>query len=49
MVQAVLIDTAIEQAVGSGEDVAQDPRVIEHRSGVLATVTCRQADPVQVV
>jgi hypothetical protein len=29
--------------------VAQDPRVIEHRRGVLATVTRLQADPVQII
>ena len=39
----------LKQPVGSGEDVAQDPRVLEHRRGVLATITCLQADPVQVV
>ena len=39
----------LEQPVGGGEDVPQDPRVIEHRRGVPATVTRLQADPVQVL
>lgn len=39
----------LEQRVGSGEDVAQDPLVTENRRGVLASVTCPQADPVQVI
>ena len=29
--------------------MAQDPRILEHRRGVLASIACLQADPVQVV
>jgi hypothetical protein len=39
----------LKQPVGTGEDVAQDPRVLEHRRGILATITRLQADPVQVL
>src|SRR5215472_6981192 len=39
----------LQQPVGSGEYIAQDPRVLEHRRGILASITRLQADPVQVV
>src|SRR5215469_16504120 len=39
----------LKAAVRSGEDVAQDPRVLNHRRRVLAAIACLQADPVQVV